>query len=95
MKAHIRRWAEETVRVARVMELETKNSSLLVGNAKLLAELKQIRAASTEADAARSSLSLTHGKLEEECTGLHAVVEMLRQGKTEVETAHEAESKRF
>jgi hypothetical protein len=95
MKARVHRWVEETVWVARVMELETKNSSLLVGNAKLLAELEQIRVACAEADAAQSSLSLTHGKLEEECTGLHAVVETLGQGKTEVETAHEAESKRF
>jgi hypothetical protein len=95
MKAHIYRWVEETVRVAHVMELEMKNSSLLVGNAKLLAELEQIRAACAEADAAQSSLSLAYGKLEEECTGRHTVVEMLGQGKTEVETAHEAESKRF
>jgi hypothetical protein len=64
------RRAVETTQVACVAELEMENS-------KLLAELQQTRAAFTEANTARNPLSLTQGKLEEECMSLRAVIESL------------------
>jgi hypothetical protein len=60
-------------------------------NAKLLAELEQACLALTEADATQSSLSVSHGKLEGECSGLHAAVDALRQEKAKPAIDHEAE----
>jgi hypothetical protein len=64
-------------------------------NAKLLAELEQSRLAHAEAETARNSMSMNHGKFEEECAGLHADVETLEQEKAGAVAAHDAEHKKF
>jgi hypothetical protein len=53
-----------------VAELEADNTKLAV-------ELEQTRLALTEANAARNALSVNHMKLEEDCTRLCAIVDML------------------
>jgi esterase/lipase superfamily enzyme len=78
-----------------VTKLEMENSNLLAENAKLLSELEQTHVTFAEADATRNSLSLTHGKLEEECTCLRAIARMLGRQKTEAEAARKAKCKRF
>jgi hypothetical protein len=87
MKACIHRRTLETTQGAHVAELEMDNS-------KLLAEVELTRLAIVEAYATWNSLSLTHGKLEEECAGLRAVVETLGQEKVRAEVACEVERKR-
>jgi hypothetical protein len=57
-------------------------------NAKLVAELEQ---ALKEAVVAQNSLSMSHEKLEEECTGVRAVVDAFEQEKAKTATDHEAE----
>jgi hypothetical protein len=52
-------------------------AELEADNAKLAVELEQTRLALTEANAARNALSVNHMKLEEDCTGLCATVDML------------------
>jgi hypothetical protein len=64
-------------------------------NAKLLAELEQTRLSLAEADAGRNSLSVNHGKLEEEYAGLCTAVETLGQEKPLAVAAREAEHKKF
>jgi hypothetical protein len=86
MKTRVHRRAVETAQVTRVAELE---------NSKLLVELEQAHTALAVADATRNSLSLTQGKLDEECAELHAVVESLGQEKARAEAAREAECKGF
>jgi hypothetical protein len=93
MKTRVHRRAVETAQVTRVAELE--NSKLAMENSKLLVELEQAHAALAVADATQNSLSLTQGKLDEECAGLHTVVESLGQEKARAEAAREAECKGF
>jgi hypothetical protein len=94
-KAHIHKRVVETAQVTRVVKLETENSKLVTDNSKLLAELGQTHMAFAKADTTQNSLSLTWGKLEEECVGLRAVVESLGQEKAGAKAAHEAKRKRF
>jgi sulfur carrier protein ThiS len=84
MKARTHKQAVEVVQGSCVAELEADN-------AKLLVELEQARMSLTEADAARNSLSVSHEKLEEECTRLHAAVSMLKQEKEQIVTDREAD----
>jgi regulator of replication initiation timing len=60
-------------------------------NAKLVAELEQAHQALKEAVVAQNSLSVSHEKLEEECTGVRAVVDAFEQEKAKTATDHEAE----
>jgi hypothetical protein len=70
--------------VVRIAELEQSNANLL-------AELEQTRLAHVEVEATQNSLLVDYGKLEEECAGLHAAIDMLRQEKAEAVAAHKAE----
>jgi methylmalonyl-CoA mutase cobalamin-binding subunit len=84
MKAHANNWVMESMKGAHIVELEADNATLL-------AKLEQALQALVKADTARDALSVNHGKLEEECVGLHAAVEALGQEKAEVVAAGEAE----
>jgi hypothetical protein len=72
---------------------------LELDNGRLQAELEQTCLALTEADTAWNSLSVSHGKLEDQCVKLRAVVDTLKQEKAQVVTYHEvdiaAEQKKF
>jgi hypothetical protein len=59
-------------------------------DAKLLEEVEQAHLGLTEADVARSSLTTSNGKLEEECVELHVAVDVVRQEKGKTATNHEA-----
>jgi hypothetical protein len=59
-------------------------------NARLLAKVEQARLALDEVTAG-NSLSVSHEKLEEECTGLRAAIDALEQEKAKTATNHEAE----
>jgi hypothetical protein len=61
----------------------------------LLAELEQTRLAHAKAGATQNSLSTNLAKLEEECAGLHATVDTLRQENARAMAAREAERKKF
>jgi hypothetical protein len=61
----------------------------------LLAELEQTHLALAEAKATRNSLSVNHGKMEEECAGSHVAVDTLGREKVGAVAAHEAEHKKF
>jgi hypothetical protein len=87
-KAHANRWVVEDAQGACIAELDENNS-------RLLAKLKQSHLAYAEANATRNSLLANHGKLEEECAGLRAAIETLRQEKAGDVAAHEAEHKKF
>jgi hypothetical protein len=87
-KAHANSWALEAAHGAHVMELGENN-------AMLLAELEKTRLALAEAETAQNSLSVNHGKLEEECMGLHTVVDTLGHEMARIVAAHEAERKKF
>jgi hypothetical protein len=83
MKAHVNKRAMVAVKGASVAVLEE-------GTAKLLADLEQTRLALAEAKASRNSLSMKHGKLEKDCTGLHAAVDKLGQEKAQAMVDHKA-----
>jgi hypothetical protein len=84
MKARVNKRVMEEAEEARVVELEESN-------AKSLAELEQSHLALAEVEAGRISLSVEHGKLEEECAGLRAAVDTLGQEKAKVVADHQAE----
>jgi chromosome segregation ATPase len=86
--AHANSWALEATHGAHVMELGENN-------AMLLAELEKTRLALAEAETAQNSLSVNHGKLEEECMGLRTVVDTLGHEMARIVAAHEAEHKKF
>jgi hypothetical protein len=44
-----------------------------------------------EANAAQSLLSMSLEELEQECVGLHAAIDTLKQGKAQVMTDHKAD----
>jgi hypothetical protein len=83
MKAHTYKQVVEVAQGACMADLEADN-------AKLLAQLEQTHLALAEAGAARNSLSLSHRKLEE-CVGLCAAVDTLKQEKAQITTDHEAD----
>jgi hypothetical protein len=49
------------------------------------------RPALVESDTAQNSLSVSHGKLEKECTGLRAAVNTLKQEKAHITTDREVD----
>jgi hypothetical protein len=71
MKARAHKQTVEAAQGARMAELEADNGKLLV-------DLEQTRLALTEADVARSSLSVSQDKLERECTELCTTVGTLK-----------------
>jgi hypothetical protein len=83
-KVCVNRRAVEAVQGARVAELEDNN-------AKLLVELEQTRLALAEANAARKTLFMEHGKLEEECACLCVAIDTPRQEKADAMAARKAE----
>jgi hypothetical protein len=84
MKVCTNKQVAEAAEGAHIAELEENN-------AKLLADLKQTRLAHAEVDAARNSLSVNHGKLEEECAGFRTTVDALEQEKAKAVAARKAE----
>jgi hypothetical protein len=66
-------------------------AELKADNAKLLAELKQAHLVLAEADAARSSLSMSLERMEQECTRLHTAIDMLKGENAQLMTDREAE----